>query len=225
MSRASYILHWRRNDGRKVNFGTLFPNGDLNTNYIVDNAKEIGDPQIGVDYLEAVARLVPGATIKKDGKYWTWRVVVGGRKPKMADALERSDEWLTAIGRAIVAFNRLEEGGLDSTGVVLLRFPACSRSGIGEAVADLVNRRGEDLTGRFVVLQPGRARIGPLHELDVWRRGNTNRLIGDQGHLHPGPFGRPEQDLPDRRRARIGVHPRSSCCGTFLRDQWSHSIR
>ena len=34
LSHASYILHWRRNDGRKVNFGTLFPNGDLNTNYI-----------------------------------------------------------------------------------------------------------------------------------------------------------------------------------------------
>ena len=51
--------------------------------------------------------------------------------------------------------------GLDSTGVILLRFPAGSRFGIAEAVADLVNRRGEDLTGRFVVLQPGRARISP----------------------------------------------------------------
>ena len=109
LSRASYILHWLQDDGRKVNFGTLFPNGDLNTNYIVDNAKEIGDPQIGVDYLEAVAKLVPGATVKKDGEYWTWRVVVGGRKPKIADALERSDEWLTAIGRAILAFNQLDE--------------------------------------------------------------------------------------------------------------------
>ena len=109
LSHASYILHWRRNDGRKVNFGTLFPNGDLNTNYIVDSANEIGNPQIGEDYLEAVAGLVPGATVKKDGKYWTWRVVVGGRKPKIADVLKRSDEWLTATGRAIVAFNRLDE--------------------------------------------------------------------------------------------------------------------
>ena len=109
LSRASYILHWRRDDGRKVNFGTLFPNGDLHTNYIVESAKEIGDPQIGVDYLEAVARLVPGATVKKDGNYWTWCVVVGGRKPKIADVLKRSDEWLTATGRAIVSFNRLDE--------------------------------------------------------------------------------------------------------------------
>ena len=109
LARASYILHWRRNNGRKVNFGTLFPSGDLYTNYIVGSAKEIGDPQIGVDYLEAVARLVPGATVKKDGDYWTWCVVVGGRKPKIADVLKRSDEWLAAIGRAIGAFNGLDE--------------------------------------------------------------------------------------------------------------------
>lgn len=53
--------------------------------------------------------------------------------------------------------------GLDSTGVVLLRFPAGSRSVLGEAVADLVNRSGEDLIGRFVVLQPGRVRIAHRH--------------------------------------------------------------
>ena len=109
LAHASYILHWRRNNGRKVNFGTLFPNGDLNTNYIAGNAEEIGDLQIGEDYLEAVAGLVPGATVKKDGKPWTWRVVVGGRKPKIADVLERSDEWLSAIASAIVALNRLDE--------------------------------------------------------------------------------------------------------------------
>ena len=109
LSSASYILNWYRPDGTKVNFGTLFSNGELNTNYVVWNAEESGDPQVGVDYLEAVARLVPGATVKKDGNYWTWRVVVDGRKPKIADVLKRSDEWLHAIGRAIVAFNGLDE--------------------------------------------------------------------------------------------------------------------
>ena len=109
LAHASYILHWRRNNGRKVNFGTLFPNGDLNTNYIAGSAEEIGDLEIGENYLEAVAGLVPGATVKKDGKPWTWRVVVGGRKPKIADVLERSDEWLSAIEPAIRAFNSIEE--------------------------------------------------------------------------------------------------------------------
>lgn len=109
LSRASYILHWIRSDGSRVNFGTLFPDGDINTNYVVWNAEQSGDPQVGVDYLEAVARLVPGATVKKDGHYWTWRVVVDGRKPKIADVLKQYDEWLRAIERAIVAFSRLDE--------------------------------------------------------------------------------------------------------------------
>ena len=106
---ASYILHWYRQDGQKVNFGTLFPAGDLATNYIVWNAEECGNPQVGVDYLEAVARLIPGATVKKDGEYWTWRVVVHGRRPTIASALDRSDGWLNVIDRTIDAFNRLAE--------------------------------------------------------------------------------------------------------------------
>ena len=109
LSRASYILKWHRSDGSKVNFGTLFPNGDLDTNYVVYYAEQSGDPQVGVDYLEAVARLLPGATVKKDGNYWSWRVVVDGRKPKVGDLLEHSNEWLTAIGQAVNAFNRLDE--------------------------------------------------------------------------------------------------------------------
>ena len=109
LSRASFILHWQQTDGRRVNFGTLFPNGDLNTNYVVHAANECGDPQVGVDYLDTVAKLIPGATVKKDGAYWTWRVVVNGKKPTIASALERCDEWLNAIDRSIDAFNRLNE--------------------------------------------------------------------------------------------------------------------
>ena len=55
------------------------------------------------------ARLIPGAAVKKDGEYWTWRVVVHGKKPTIASALERSGEWLNAIDRTIDAFNRFAE--------------------------------------------------------------------------------------------------------------------
>ena len=96
LARASFILHWHRQDGRKVNFGTLFPTGDFDTSYVVWNAEQCGNPQVGVDYLEAVAKLIPGATVKKDGNYWTWRVVVHGKKPTIASALERSGEWLVS---------------------------------------------------------------------------------------------------------------------------------
>ena len=106
---ASFILHWYRQNGRKVNFGTLFPTGDLDTNYVAWNAEECGNPQVGVDYLEAVAKLIPDATVKKEGNYWTWRVIVHGKKPTIASVLERSGEWLKAIDRSIDAFNRLDE--------------------------------------------------------------------------------------------------------------------
>ena len=46
-----------------------------------------------------------------------------------------------------------------SGGVFLLRFPARARADLPGAVARLVERRGEGLLGRFVVLQPGRVRI------------------------------------------------------------------
>ena len=49
--------------------------------------------------------------------------------------------------------------GMESVGVILLRFPAGVRSGLGEAVAELVNRQREGLIGRFVVIQPGRVRM------------------------------------------------------------------
>jgi predicted nuclease of predicted toxin-antitoxin system len=45
-------------------------------------------------------------------------------------------------------------------GVFLLRFPARARADLPGAVVNLVERRGEGLLGRFVVLQPGRVRIG-----------------------------------------------------------------
>ena len=109
LSRRSYILHWHRSDGQKVNFGTFFPDGDLNTNYVVWNAEQSGDPQVGVDYLEALAKLVPSAVVRKDGKYWAWRVVAHGRRPKISDLLDRSDEWLSAIQRAVIGFNQLDD--------------------------------------------------------------------------------------------------------------------
>ena len=46
-------------------------------------------------------------------------------------------------------------------GVLLLRFRSAERTGLVRAVVDLVTRRGVDLAGRFVVVTPGRVRVGP----------------------------------------------------------------
>lgn len=50
-------------------------------------------------------------------------------------------------------------GETTAAGVILLRFPTGARSRLPKAVVDLVATHGEKLAGRFVVLQPGRARF------------------------------------------------------------------
>jgi predicted nuclease of predicted toxin-antitoxin system len=46
-----------------------------------------------------------------------------------------------------------------SIGVIFTRFPGNTRQGMVKAVLDLLQRLGDKLQGRFVVVQPGRMRI------------------------------------------------------------------
>ena len=77
-----------------VNFGTILADGTLNTNYISESADRIGVPDIAADYLACVARLIDGASVRRDGKPWTWRVEVFGALPAVSALLDRGDEWL-----------------------------------------------------------------------------------------------------------------------------------
>jgi predicted nuclease of predicted toxin-antitoxin system len=58
------------------------------------------------------------------------------------------------FGRLVYAMGRR------TAGVLFLRFPASAREALPKVVVSLVKRRGERLIGRFVVVQPGRVRIG-----------------------------------------------------------------
>jgi len=49
-----------------------------------------------------------------------------------------------------------------SSGVLLVRYPALARSSLADAVLALLHERGESLYSCFVVLEPGRARLGRL---------------------------------------------------------------
>jgi predicted nuclease of predicted toxin-antitoxin system len=46
-----------------------------------------------------------------------------------------------------------------TAGVVLIRYPSNMRSVMMELIVELVNRHGNELLGKFTVLEPGRARI------------------------------------------------------------------
>lgn len=57
-------------------------------------------------------------------------------------------------------FGRLVYAQREGTlGVILLRYPTSARQRLSREVVKLVKRRGENLVGRFVVVQPGRIRI------------------------------------------------------------------
>ena len=51
---------------------------------------------------------------------------------------------------------------MDSSGVVLIRFPSDARAKLGGAVIQLVGEQGDQLEGAFVVLRPGSVRISPI---------------------------------------------------------------
>jgi predicted nuclease of predicted toxin-antitoxin system len=50
-------------------------------------------------------------------------------------------------------------GGQETSGVVLIRFPARVRSALGQAIVDIVQELGDRIVGTFVGAEPGRARI------------------------------------------------------------------
>jgi predicted nuclease of predicted toxin-antitoxin system len=47
----------------------------------------------------------------------------------------------------------------DSAGVILIRFPGNARQTLVDALVDLVHTQGQELSGAFVVVQPGHTRI------------------------------------------------------------------
>jgi predicted nuclease of predicted toxin-antitoxin system len=57
--------------------------------------------------------------------------------------------WLVFVSRA------------DSAGVILIRFSGNARRELADLVVKLINEHAEELTGAFVVIQPGHIRINP----------------------------------------------------------------
>jgi predicted nuclease of predicted toxin-antitoxin system len=72
----------------------------------------------------------------------------------------------TAIGeRRIVLtedrdFERLVYAAAEPASVILLRYPSAARAALPAAVVDFVATHETRLAGRFVVIEPGRIRIG-----------------------------------------------------------------
>ena len=91
----------------------------------------------------------------------------------MAEVAPRADDQTVAEiavreGRVLLTedkdFGRLVYAeGLRTAGVSLIRYPATARVSLPQAIVALVTQRTADIPGRFIVVQPGRIRIGPPH--------------------------------------------------------------
>ncbi|NGZ09509.1 MAG: hypothetical protein CV088_08975 [Nitrospira sp. LK70] len=58
------------------------------------------------------------------------------------------------FGQLVYAYSQ------QSNGVILIRYPSSARKTLAEAVVTLVSRLAADLSRSFIVLTPGRVRIG-----------------------------------------------------------------
>ncbi len=99
--RKSMILHWEDSNGIRHNFGTIFPNGTIRTNYFCQSAKDAGNIAIGEQYLDGIAKLIGSATIRQKGNPWTWTVKQSDKDPSVLNLLKQSDKWLALIEKAM----------------------------------------------------------------------------------------------------------------------------
>lgn len=97
----SMILRWLPDSTKGWSLGTIAGNGDVWLGYLMENANGRGLIKLSTRYLERVAALVPGATVKQTPKIAGWYVALGGRNIKV-DALladeQRANGWVDAIG-------------------------------------------------------------------------------------------------------------------------------
>jgi len=87
-------------------------------------------------------------------------VAPGAEDRIVSDRAVREERMLITEDKDFGRFVFAEE--TTTGGVLLLRFPATARTAMARSVVDLVKQHGERLVGRFIVLQPGRVRIGGL---------------------------------------------------------------
>lgn len=93
----------------------------------------------GYDVL-AVSEPAPGADDKR-----VMQLAIRGRRVILTEDKD--------FGQLVYADRRA------TAGVILIRFPASARSGVGHAVVELVETHGDQLGRQFIVVQPGRVRI------------------------------------------------------------------
>lgn len=91
-----------------LNFASIQENGEIWFYGIVNKTEELGDKQIGVDYLKELAKIVDG---KFDNTYkeWNWCVKRNGHYLNVTEYMKVQDKWIELISKTLDKTNKLEE--------------------------------------------------------------------------------------------------------------------
>ena len=90
------------------NFASIQENGDVMFYGIVYKTEELGDKQIGIDYLKNLAKIVNGK-VDESYKEWQWCVKRNRKFISISEYLKFQNEWSELISKTLDKINRLED--------------------------------------------------------------------------------------------------------------------
>lgn len=95
---------------RGFNFANFTAAGEIWNTNVASMTQEMGHPEIGEAYLNALADLMPGGYVMKTKNRFYWTVKVKpDRYPTIAEGMDRSESWLELIKRTNDELTQLED--------------------------------------------------------------------------------------------------------------------
>jgi hypothetical protein len=97
-----------KSSGDTYNFGSIQESGEVWFYGIVNKAEEVGNKQVGVNYLKSLATLV-GGQLDDSLKEWHWGVKRNGQYLHLKEYFVVSKEWKELIADTLEKLGRLED--------------------------------------------------------------------------------------------------------------------
>jgi len=95
---SSLNLRWLPDENLKMNFGSIFKTGVVDTGPSNWIPEKIGNISIGHKYQQKVAAIIPGANVREHQNQSCWEVHKNGKRIFLTDLLQVKNEWKKIIG-------------------------------------------------------------------------------------------------------------------------------
>lgn len=107
MGRGKRLSFNLKTDDDRYNLASIQEDGRVFFYGIVTKTEEIGDKQIGVDYLKKLAKIVDGKFYDQYSE-WSWCVKKNGNYPDIQDFLSQKNEWKKEIEVTLDKIKKIE---------------------------------------------------------------------------------------------------------------------